>query len=126
MSPSGLEKDHLGKLWLHTEQGLPLTVGHDCTVGHMALLHGCSLGNGCLIGMGATVLNGAVIGEEAVIAAGALVPEGKTIAPRTLNMGVPARVIRTLSEDELREYRDPAVHYRGNIARYNRHLVEVD
>jgi len=110
---------------LHTDMGFPLIVGANCTVGHKALLHGCELKDGCLVGMGATVLNGATIGEEAVVAAGALVPEGKTIAPRTLNMGVPARCIRVLKEHELEGFRDPARHYRRNVKRYKSSLKPI-
>ncbi len=83
----------------------PTLVGEDVTVGHSAILHGCRVERGALVGMNATVLNGAVIGEEAVVAAGSLVPPGMHVPPRTLVAGVPAKVRRELSEEELAQVR---------------------
>ena len=66
---------------LHSDEGVPLTIGADVTVGHMAMLHGCVIGDRSLVGIGATILNNAVIGENCLIGAHALIPEGKVIAP---------------------------------------------
>jgi carbonic anhydrase/acetyltransferase-like protein (isoleucine patch superfamily) len=63
---------------LHTDVGLPLTVGRNCTNGHQAILHSCTLGDNSLVGMGATVLNGAGVGNNCLIGAKALIPEGRT------------------------------------------------
>ncbi len=63
---------------LHTDAGIPLTLGREVTVGHQAMRHGCSVGDGSLIGIGAIVMNRAVIGRNCIVAAGALVPGGKT------------------------------------------------
>jgi carbonic anhydrase/acetyltransferase-like protein (isoleucine patch superfamily) len=79
----------------------PTLVAEDVTVGHAAILHGCRVERGALVGMHATVLDGAVIGAEAVVAAGALVPPGMVVPPRTLVAGVPARVRRELTDEEL-------------------------
>ena len=79
---------------LHTDPGIPLTLGPDCAVGHKAMLHGCTIGRGSLVGIGAIVLNHAEIGEECLVGAGALVPEGKTFPPRSLILGTPGRVAR--------------------------------
>jgi len=79
----------------------PTLVAEDVTIGHAALLHGCRVERGALIGMHATVLNGAVVGEEAVVAAGALVPPGMLVPPRTMVAGVPAKVRRDLTPEEL-------------------------
>jgi gamma-carbonic anhydrase len=76
-------------------------LGDDVTVGHAAVLHGCRVGNGALIGMHATVLNNAVIGEGAIVAAHALVPPGMHVPPRTLVAGVPAKVRRELTDEEV-------------------------
>lgn len=89
----------------------PAEIGSNVSVGHRATVHGCRVEDGALVGMGATVLDGAVIGEEAWIAAGALVPPGARIPPRSLALGVPARVVRTLDEEERRTQRDRTQHY---------------
>ena len=85
---------------VHTDTGKPVSIGDECTVGHNAVIHGCTIGHGCLIGMGAIVLSGAVVGDESLIAAGALVPEGKEFGSRSLLVGSPAKLIRTLTDDE--------------------------
>jgi carbonic anhydrase/acetyltransferase-like protein (isoleucine patch superfamily) len=83
------------------EPDAPTIVAEDVTVGHSAILHGCRVERGALVGMHSTVLNKAVVGEEAVVAAGALVTPGMVIPPRTLVAGVPAKVRRAVTEDEL-------------------------
>jgi carbonic anhydrase/acetyltransferase-like protein (isoleucine patch superfamily) len=79
----------------------PTVVAEEVTIGHGAIVHGCTIRRGALIGMGARVLDGAVVGESALVGAGALVPEGMHIPPRTLAVGVPARVKRALSDEEV-------------------------
>lgn len=79
----------------------PTTVGENVIVGHGAILHSCTVGDNCLIGMGATLLDGCVIGEGSIIGAGALVPPGKVIPPRSMVMGVPGRVVRAVTEEEV-------------------------
>lgn len=86
---------------LHTEAGAPTVLGQHVSVGHDAVVHGARVGDHCLIGMSATVLNRAVIGEESLIAAGALVTQGMEVPPRSLVAGVPAKVRRELTEDEI-------------------------
>jgi carbonic anhydrase/acetyltransferase-like protein (isoleucine patch superfamily) len=76
---------------LHSDEGIPCTVGEGVTVGHHVMLHGCTIGNNSLIGMGATILNRAVIPENCVVGAGALVTEGKTFEPGSLIVGVPGQ-----------------------------------
>ncbi len=90
---------------LHTDPGCPCTVGEYVTVGHNAILHGCAVERGATIGMGATVLNHARVGEESLVAAGALVLEGMEIPPRTLAAGVPARIRREMTDDEIARFR---------------------
>jgi carbonic anhydrase/acetyltransferase-like protein (isoleucine patch superfamily) len=75
----------------------PLILGDEITVGHSVTLHGCTIMSRCLIGMRATILNGAVIGEGCIIAAGTLLTERTTIPPRSLVMGTPGKVKRTLT-----------------------------
>ena len=86
---------------VHTDTGKPCTIGNDCTIGHNAVIHGCTIGNGCLIGMGAIVLSGASVGDESLVAAGALVPEGKQFARRSLLVGSPAKLVRTITDDDV-------------------------
>ena len=91
----------------------PTTLGDEVTVGHGVLLHGCTLHDRCLVGMGAIVLNGADVGSDSIIAAGTLVVEGMRVPPRSLVMGSPARVRRTLTEEEVASIRDYAARYVG-------------
>jgi carbonic anhydrase/acetyltransferase-like protein (isoleucine patch superfamily) len=88
---------------LHADPGYPAVVGDDCVVGHRAVVHGCEIGAGCLVGMGATVLNGVKIGEGSVIAAGALVPEGREFPARSLIVGVPARRVGEVKEEQTQD-----------------------
>lgn len=87
---------------VHVEHGTgPAIVGEEVTVGHAAVVHGCTVERGALIGIGAKVLSGAVIGEQALVGGGALVGEGMRVPPRTLAIGVPARVKRDLKPEEI-------------------------
>ena len=81
---------------VHVDPGFPARIGRRATVGHRVILHGCTVGDDALIGMGAIVLTGAVIGEGAVVGAGAVVTEGMDVPPRTVALGIPAKV-RALS-----------------------------
>src|SRR4029077_6790463 len=81
------------------------------TVGHSATLHGCTIGSYCLIGMGALILNGAQIGDECIVAAGTLGPQGMEIPPRSLVMGLPAKVRRPITEEERQGLRAYAQNY---------------
>lgn len=85
---------------LHCDPGVPCTIGRRVTIGHRAVVHGATVEDGALVGIGAIVLNGAVIGSGALVAAGAVVGEGKRIPPGTMVMGVPARVMGELSEEQ--------------------------
>jgi carbonic anhydrase/acetyltransferase-like protein (isoleucine patch superfamily) len=96
---------------VHTEAGSPAVIGRDVSVGHGAVVHGCRIGDGCLIGMNATVLTDAVVGEQTLVAAGAVVLEGAVIPPRSLVAGVPAKVRRELTDEEI-------AAMRGNSERY--------
>lgn len=103
---------------LHADPGFPLILDENVSVGHMAVVHGCTVGRGSLIGIGAIVLNGAVIGEECLVGAGSLVPEGKTYPPRSLILGSPGRVVRTLGEEDLARLRRTAEVYQQRWKRY--------
>lgn len=96
---------------IHVDPGFPATLGAGVTVGHNVVLHGCTVEDGSLIGMGAVVLNGAVIGRESLVAAGAVVPQGAAIPPRSLVAGVPGKVRRELTDDEVAHNRANALAY---------------
>lgn len=87
------------------------TIGCYCTVGHGAIVHGCTVGSGCLIGMGAVVLDGAVLEDGCLVGAGAVVT-GKTHAPAgSVLLGNPARIVKQLTQAQIRENRENAAHY---------------
>jgi carbonic anhydrase/acetyltransferase-like protein (isoleucine patch superfamily) len=110
---------------LHTDPGAPLSVGKDVTVGHKAMLHGCTVGDGSLIGINSVILNHAVIGRNCLIGANALVTEGKVIPDHSLVVGSPCRVLRTLSEEEIKSMHSNSARYVENLRRYATSLALV-
>jgi carbonic anhydrase/acetyltransferase-like protein (isoleucine patch superfamily) len=97
----GPESNVQDNVVFHTDEGIPVSLGRGVSVGHNAVVHGSTVGDDVLIGMGAILMNRSVIGNECLIAAGALVPEGANIPPRSLVVGVPAKVVRELTDDEV-------------------------
>ena len=96
------------------------SVGDDVTIGHGAIVHGCTVRDRVLVGMGAILLNGSIIGEDTIVAAGSLVTEGMDVPARSLVMGSPARVRRSLTDQEVRFVLESAsnyVRYRLDYAR---------
>ncbi|HYM59414.1 MAG TPA: gamma carbonic anhydrase family protein [Thermoanaerobaculia bacterium] len=89
----------------------PTIIAEEVTIGHGVIVHGCTIRKGALIGMGSRVLDGALVGEQALVGAGALVPEGMRVPPRTLVVGVPARVKRTLTDAEIAQLEQAWRHY---------------
>jgi carbonic anhydrase/acetyltransferase-like protein (isoleucine patch superfamily) len=85
---------------VHVDAAHPVTIGDKVSIGHNAVVHGCTIGDGSLIGMGAVVLSGAVIGAGCLIAGGAVVLGGTEVPDGSLVAGVPAKVRRSLSDDE--------------------------
>jgi carbonic anhydrase/acetyltransferase-like protein (isoleucine patch superfamily) len=110
---------------LHTDMGFPMTIGAGCTVGHKAILHGCVLEDNVLVGMGATVLNGARIGRNTLVGASALVPEGRQIPENSLVVGMPAKVVRTLTDAEVERLKASAAGYVANARRYAAGLAAI-
>ncbi len=86
---------------IHTSRGLPVVLGKGVTIGHGAIIHGARIGNNSLVGMGAILLDGCVIGKECLIGAGALISENMKIPPRSLVLGIPGRVKRSITPEEL-------------------------
>ncbi|MCF6220625.1 MAG: gamma carbonic anhydrase family protein [Robiginitomaculum sp.] len=110
---------------LHSDPGMPLSIGEGVTVGHKAMLHGCTVGDNSLVGIGATILNGAVIGKNCIIGAHALITEGKTIPDNSLVVGSPGRVMKTLGDAQVQMLKASALHYVENALRFRDGLVEV-
>jgi len=96
---------------IHVDPGFPARIGSGVSVGHNAVLHGCTIEDDSLVGMGAVVLNGAVVGSGSLIAAGAVVPQGAVIPPGSMVAGVPGKVRRQLSDDEIAGIRTNATLY---------------
>jgi gamma-carbonic anhydrase len=96
---------------VHLADDLDAIVGSWCTIGHAAIVHACTIEDECLIGMGATVLDGARIGARSIIGAGAVVTQRMIVPPGSMVLGTPAKVVRTLSEEEQRALRGWAEKY---------------
>lgn len=96
---------------LHADPGDPTVIGNDVTVGHGAIVHGAVVGDGSLIGMRATILNKAKIGKNCIIGACALVTEGMQIPDNSLVMGIPAKVVKQISEQQAQMLKLGALHY---------------
>jgi len=102
---------------LHTSH-LPLIIGDDVTVGHGAILHSCDIGSGTLIGMGAIILDAAKVGENCIVGAGTLIPGGKVIPPGSVVMGNPYRVVRRVTDEDVKNNADSVAHYLQNVKNY--------
>ena len=111
---------------LHSDHGLPLTVGKHVTVGHKVTLHGCQIGDHTLIGMDAVILNGAVIGKNCVVAAGSLVTEGKSFPDGSMIMGSPAKAVRALDPAFIERIAKSAETYVANAQRFAKGLKRID
>ncbi|WP_026180640.1 gamma carbonic anhydrase family protein [Henriciella marina] len=111
---------------LHTDHGVPLTIGKNVTVGHMVMLHGCSVADGTLIGIGSTILNRAKIGKNCIIGAHSLIPEGKEIPDNSLVMGSPGKVVRQLDENAAQMIAASAQVYVDNWKRFKSGLTRID
>jgi carbonic anhydrase/acetyltransferase-like protein (isoleucine patch superfamily) len=105
---------------LHTDYDVPQDVEEGVVLGHGAIVHGRRVGRDTLVGIGARLLSGCEIGEECLIAAGSLVTEGRRIPPRSVVMGVPGRVIREVTPEELERTRSICAHYLEMAQRYAR------
>lgn len=111
---------------LHTDPGLKLRIGDNVTIGHMVMLHGCEIGDNSLVGIGAVILNGARIGRNCIIGARSLITENKVIPDNSMVMGSPGKVVRTLSDEEVRTLENAASHYVDNARRYLRSLRRIE
>ncbi|HYE59217.1 MAG TPA: gamma carbonic anhydrase family protein, partial [Rhodothermales bacterium] len=104
-----------------TNRTAPLVIGDDVTIGHGAIVHGCTVRDRVLVGMGAVVMDHAVIGEDTILGARTLVTQGVEIPPRSLVIGAPAKVVRSLTDDEVATVR----RFASNYVRYSRIMLGV-
>tara|TARA_B110000971_G_scaffold159437_1_gene162928 strand:+ start:171 stop:683 length:513 start_codon:yes stop_codon:yes gene_type:complete len=107
---------------LHTDPGYPLKIGKDVTIGHLVMLHGCTIGDNSLIGISSVILNGAKIGKNCIIGANALVTENKNIPDNSLVIGSPGKIIRQVSDDEIKSITENAIYYQENWKKYSRSI----
>ena len=96
---------------VHVDEDVPCRIGSRVGVGHRVILHGCTVADECLIGMGSILLNNVSVGTGSVVAAGAVLPEGMQVPPRSLVMGVPARIVRPVDERLARRIAATWSHY---------------
>jgi carbonic anhydrase/acetyltransferase-like protein (isoleucine patch superfamily) len=101
---------------LHSDPGFPLVLGRGVTVGHRVVLHGARVDDDVLVGMGSVVMNGAHIGSGSIVAAGAVVTPGTVVPPSSVVAGVPAKVVRPATEDDLAHIRANAASYYDRLA----------
>ncbi len=111
---------------LHTDGGIPLTIGDDVTIGHQVMLHGCTIGDGSLVGIQSVILNRAVIGKHSIVGAGSVVTEGKQFPDGVLIVGAPAKVVRALKPEQITRLKGSAAHYVHQKQRHASKLKRID
>lgn len=109
---------------LHTDAGVPLTVEAGVVAGHAVVLHGSSVGADTLLGIGCRLLGGSVVGPECIVAAGSVVVEGAKVPPRSVVMGIPGKVVRGATVDEVAKTRAINARYLELARRYAEGRVE--
>ncbi len=110
---------------LHVDPDMPLTIGDECTIGHGAVIHGATVSDRVLIGLQAVVLNLSKIGSNTLVGACALISERKQIPSGVLAMGVPAKVLRNLTDDELAHFPISAQEYYTRALEHRRSVTEM-
>jgi carbonic anhydrase/acetyltransferase-like protein (isoleucine patch superfamily) len=108
---------------VHSDQEVGIEIGDEVTIGHGAIIRGCRIGNGCMIGMNATIMNNSEIGAESIVGTGAVVPYNKTYPPRSLILGVPARPVRVLADEETTVNRKAARIYQELVDQYRSGVI---
>jgi len=111
---------------IHTDGGIAVNLHRNVSIGHLVMLHGCTIGENSLVGIGAIVLNRAVVGKNCLVGAGALIPEGKVIPDGSLVLGVPGKVMRSLTPEEIAMNTWIAEHYVERSGIYRKGLKAVD
>jgi carbonic anhydrase/acetyltransferase-like protein (isoleucine patch superfamily) len=108
-----------------THDTCPTILEDNVSIGHLAAIHGCTIKRGALIGIGAKILDYAIIGEESLIAAGCVVREGFIVPPRVLVAGVPGKIIRELSDEDVKRVTDTTLNYINYVAQYRKDIENV-
>lgn len=108
---------------VHLADDFPCIIGARVTIGHRAMIHACTIEDECLIGMSSTILDGAVVGTGSIIGAGALVTQRTQIPPGSLVVGVPAKVIRTVTPQERLRVQALAKKYVAVAAAHKKRLA---
>ncbi|MGO4894679.1 gamma carbonic anhydrase family protein [Flavobacterium sp. W21_SRS_FM6] len=108
---------------LHTDHGVPLTVGKGVTVGHKVMLHGCEIGDYSLIGINSVILNGAKVGKHCVIGANTLVTENMQVPDGSVVMGSPGKIVKTISDSQKAMLEKSAEYYLANAKRFASELT---
>ena len=110
---------------IHTDAGIEVKIGDYVTIGHLAMLHGCEIGDNSLVGIGAVVLNNVKIGKNCLIGAKALITEGQVIPDNSLVMGAPAKVVKTLTDEQVAMLKMSALHYAERCQKFKTGLTEI-
>lgn len=105
---------------VHVDTNSPCIIGKNVTIGHGAIIHGCSISDNVLVGMGSIILNNAKIGKNTIIGAGSLVTQGKSFPDGVLVLGNPAKVVRELTDDEIKNIKKSADNYVNLSKRYKK------
>jgi carbonic anhydrase/acetyltransferase-like protein (isoleucine patch superfamily) len=111
---------------IHTDGGIPVTLERNVSIGHLVMLHGCHIHENSLIGIGAIILNRVTVGKNCLIGAGSLVPEGKSIPDGSLVLGVPGKVVRALTPEEIKMNTWIAEHYVERAQAYREGLKAIE
>ena len=96
---------------IHIDVDYETIIGRNVTIGHGAIIHGCNIADNVLVGMGSIILNGARIGKNTIIGAGSLITQGKSFEEGVLVLGNPAKVIRKLTDEEIKSIQKSADNY---------------
>ena len=105
---------------VHVDVNSPCIIGKDVTIGHGAIIHGCTISDNVLVGMGSIILNNAQIGKNTIIGAGSLVTQGKSFKDGVLILGNPAKIVRELTDDEIKGIKSSADNYVNLSKRYKK------
>lgn len=111
---------------IHTDAGIPATIGRGVTVGHQAMLHGSTVGENSLIGINAVLLNNSRIGNNCIIGANCLITQGKVIPDNSMVLGSPGKVVREVTPAEIEDLKSSALHYVNNFKLFKRELRRQD